>query len=266
MDISTVVGLILGFGALILAFVMEGGTVYALIKDTAAMIVFGGTIGAVMISYPLKDIISIPRLIKEAFVTNKSNVENIINTFVKLAETARKEGLLSLESIIEDENNKFDPFIKKGIRLVVDGVELELTKNILETEMYLMEQKHKHEAGIFEAAGGFSPTMGIIGTVMGLVHVLGNMKDPDNLGSAIAVAFIATLYGVSAANLFWLPIANKLKNKAKQLKLEKQLIIEGVLSIQAGENPRIIEEKLRIFLNEQIKKEKDNKKVATAEV
>lgn len=255
MDLSTIIGLFAGFGFLILGDVIEGGNPSHLVGLAPAFIVFGGTLGALMVSFTLKEIASIPRLVGDACKLHKNSEAELIDVFVRLSEVARKEGLLSLENIIEQEiGDKFDPMLKKGIRMVVDGTDLELVKNMFETEIYVHEQQKKVEASIFEAAGGYSPTMGIIGTVMGLIKVLGNLTNPDELSKSIASAFIATLYGVAFANLVWLPIASKLKLKEKQSKLEKELIMEGVLSIQAGENPSIIKEKLGAFVSHNAKK------------
>jgi chemotaxis protein MotA len=158
-------------------------------------------------------------------------------------------------------SEKFDPMLKEGIKMVVDGTDAELVKNMYENELYINDQLKKNEASMFEAAGGYSPTMGIIGTVMGLVHVLGNLSSPEELSKSIAGAFIATLYGVCFANLVYLPMASKLKQKAKQAAFEKQLIMEGVMSIQAGENPSIIRRKLQTF-----KTDHRNMKKSTAPV
>ncbi len=243
MDLATILGIVLGFGALIAAFVLEGGHLSSLIGITAYMIIFGGTFGATMTSYGLKDMLGLPKLIMKAVKTPPDRRALLVEEIVKLAEIARRDGLLALENHpIED------PFLKKGIMLVVDGTDAELTEQILYADVEAMEQRHARGYGIFQTMGGFAPTMGIIGTVMGLVHVLSSLKDPESLGPAIAVAFLATLYGVATANLLWLPLHNKLKLRSKEEVAEKQLIIEGVLGIQAGENPRMLREKLLVHL------------------
>lgn len=243
MDLATVLGIVLGFGALIVAFVLEGGHLSSLIGITAYMIIFGGTFGATMTSYGLKDMLELPKLIMKAIKTPPDRRAVLVEEIVKLAEIARRDGLLALENQpIED------PFLKKGVMLVVDGTDAELTEQILHADVEAMEQRHARGYGIFQTMGGFAPTMGIIGTVMGLVHVLSSLKDPESLGPAIAVAFLATLYGVATANLLWLPLYNKLKLRSKEEVTEKQLIIEGVLGIQAGENPRMLREKLLVHL------------------
>ena len=253
MDIATPLGIILGFGMLLAAFVLEGGTLAALLGISPAMIVFGGTLGALTISFTLKEIFSIPGLIMSAMTLakgNESSIKQLIDVMVNIAEKARREGVLSLEADIQGElsDKKYDPMLRKGLRLTVDGSEPELIKHMLENEIAFYEAIQKKNASIFDAAGGFSPTMGIIGTVMGLIKVLGSLSDPGELGPAVALAFIATLYGVGFANLLWLPLGAKLKLKLKQEVVQKELIVEGVMSIQAGENPRTLREKLEVFL------------------
>lgn len=243
MDLATILGIVLGFAALLVAFVLEGGHLTSLLGITAYMIVFGGTFGATLTSYALKDMLALPKLIMKAMKTPPDRRPLLVEEIVKLAEIARRDGLLALENHpIED------PFLKRGIMLVVDGTDAELTEQILHADIEAMEQRHARGYSIFQTMGGFAPTMGIIGTVMGLVHVLSSLKDPDSLGPAIAVAFLATLYGVASANLLWLPLHNKLKLRSKEEVAEKQLIIEGVLGIQAGENPRMLREKLLVHL------------------
>lgn len=251
LDIATIVGIVLGVGSLIYAFTLEGGTVTSLIGVSAALIVFGGTIGATITSYSMDDIKKVPGLLARAFKNEKDNYLEIIKYFTYLAQKARSEGLLSLESEIESEEiKKFDPILKECLELVVDGSDMELIRTTMENKIYIEDMEAKKEAGIFESAGGYAPTMGIIGTVMGLVHVLSNLSEPDKLGPSIAVAFIATLYGVSSANLLWLPIAQKLKNRAHIKRTERELILEGSLSLQAGENPKILERKLMTFITQ----------------
>ncbi|WP_035171957.1 flagellar motor protein [Caldanaerobius polysaccharolyticus] len=252
MDVSTLLGMAIGFGSLILAFVLEGGKVGSLVVGSAALIVFGGTIGAVMTSYKFKDFIKIPGLLIKSFTDRNVDISSLIETIVSLAKKARQEGLLSLEE--ELNRGDLNDFLKRGLTFVIDGLDVNLIKDMMELDMYIFEQRAKKEINIFQSAGGYAPTMGIIGTVMGLVNVLSNLSNPQELGPSIAVAFIATLYGVSSANLFWLPIAEKLKQRAESDRTVRELIIEGILSIQQGENPKIIEEKLISFLE---KKEKN---------
>jgi len=249
-DLSSIIGLVLGFAMLLIAYVEEGGQLSALVQPTAAMIVFGGTIGAVMTSFTLNDLKQVGKLFQIVFKEKKYEVNELITILCSFAEKARREGLLSLE---RETANIDDEFLRQGIQLVVDGTDPALVRDILETQIEFTDQRHKIGADIFESAGGYSPTMGIIGTVLGLVMVLGNLTNPDELGPSIAVAFIATLYGVAFANLAWLPIGHKLKLKSKQERFMKEIALEGVLSIQAGDNPGIVREKLRAFLSATIR-------------
>ena len=255
MDITTIIGVILGFGMLIAGFLLEGGHFGSLLEFTAAMIVLGGTAGAVMVSFSLEDIKQIPKLIKIASTEKKYQVNELITTLCGFAEKARREGLLCLE---RETASIDDDFVRQGIQLVVDGTDPALVRDILETQIDFTDQRHRTGADMFEAAGGFSPTMGIIGTVMGPVHVLGNLSDPEALGPSIAVAFIATLYGVAFANVVYLPIAHKLKLKSKRERFMREIALEGLLSIQAGDNPSIVREKLRAFLAEKVRQEEVN--------
>ncbi len=245
MDLTTVIGLVMGFGMMLGAFMLEGGSPIALLGLSAAMIVFGGTFGALFISFSGKQMKSMLTLFRMAFQKKDQDPLGVINQLVELATVARREGILALEDKIE---NYTDEFFKNGVRLVVDGVDPDLVRSIMETELAFIQSRHESGVAIFEAAGGYAPTMGIIGTVMGLVHVLSNLSDVAKLGPLIATAFVATLYGVSTANLIWLPIGNKLKTQSKSEMLVKELILEGVLSIQAGENPNILAQKLKVFL------------------
>jgi chemotaxis protein MotA len=247
MSISVIVFLLMGFIAMISAFVLDGGHPDGLLSVTAAMIVFGGTIGAVGLATPLKDVKRIPGMLGIIFKPKESNLVELIAFFKDMALKTRKNGLLTIEG--ELTAKEIDPFIKKGLQLVVDGVEPATIQGILELESESASERHRKGAGVFDAAGGFAPTMGIIGTVMGLVHVLGNLSDPGSLGPQIAVAFIATLYGVGSANLLWLPIAARLKALDDEEYNEKKLIIEAVLLIQIGANPNTLAEKLKGFLS-----------------
>jgi len=251
-DLSSIIGLVLGFFSILFGFWEEGGKLTSLLAPTAALIVFGGTAGATILSFPMDDIKQVPALLKITFKDKKYNISELIVTLTGFAEKARREGLLCLE---RETANIDDEFLRQGIQLVVDGTDPALVRDILETQIDFTDQRHKIGADIFEAAGGYSPTLGIIGTVMGLVHVLGNLSDPESLGPSIAVAFIATLYGVCFANLVYLPIGHKLKLKSKQERFMKEIALEGILSIQAGDNPSIVREKLRAFLSAKLRQE-----------
>ncbi|EHQ91640.1 flagellar motor protein [Desulfosporosinus youngiae] len=242
MDLSTIIGLIAGFGLLILGYILEGGTVSSLGGLSAALIVFGGTAGAVMISFPLYDLKNLPKWVKLAFTSRSFGIEEAYETLIRFAEKARREGLLSLEQELETVT---DRFTKQGLQLVIDGTDPEITREIMESNIAVLEKRHRVGIAVFEAAGGYCPTMGILGTVMGLIMVLGNLSDPEALSHSIAAAFIATLYGVGTANLILLPIASKLKMKDRAEVAAMEMVLDGILSIQAGENPSILKEKLK---------------------
>ncbi|MCI1858712.1 MAG: flagellar motor protein [Sporolactobacillus sp.] len=248
MDLSTLVGLIFGIASLLIGFTMEGGTLGALLQITAAMIVFGGTIGAVVISFPAGTLKKIPFITKYAFVNRPNDPGETIGQLIDLANISRREGLLALEG--EQERFSDDPFMTNGIRMVVDGMDSDVIDDILNRDIELYENKILSFGKMYEEAGGFSPTMGIIGTVMGLVHVLGNLSNPSSLGPSIAVAFIATLYGVASANVIFLPIYNKIKANLDKDVLIRQIKAEGILSIQYGENTLVLRQKLFAFLSE----------------
>ncbi|WP_338031243.1 flagellar motor protein [Clostridium paridis] len=248
MDIGSLLGIIVGFGMLLLAFFEEGGSPGALLSVTSIMIVFGGTIGAVVLSFPVKTLKKVPDSFKKVFITKKSSIPDLIIYFKEVSTLTRRNGLLSLEGELGKE--EVDQFIKDGLQMVADGFEPDLIKDILETKIQGMIDKNKEGIHIFDAAGGFSPTMGIIGTVMGLVNVLSNLADPESLGPKIATAFIATLYGVAFANLLWLPIGSRLKALNEQDVLEKEVMLQGILMIQNGVNPNSIVAKLSSFVEE----------------
>ncbi len=245
MDISLIVGLLVSFGALGVGMIMEGAELFGFIGISPAMIVFGGTLGIILVAHPLANVKRIPKLLGIALRGNDEDSNELVTRLVDLAEKARREGLLSLE---EEAANMDDPFIKKGLMLVIDGTDPDQVRDILEIEIERMEERHKAGYKIFEDGGGYAPTVGIIGTVLGLVNVLSNLSDPSTIGPAIAVAFLATLYGVGSANLYYLPVGTKLKGKSEEEAMTRTIAVEGILAIQAGENPRIVEERLVGFL------------------
>ncbi len=249
MDISSIIGLIVGFAGVLAGYVIEGGSIPKLIGLPPICIVFGGTFGATLISYPLSEIKKIPGLLKLVYTQKNYNEVDIINQLAELSEKARKDGLLSLEQDAQSNENEL---IRKGLALVVDGIETEVIKDILEREIELHESIYESGAKIFESMGGFGPTMGVLGTVMGMISILRDLSNPDELGSKISSAFIATMYGVGFANLLFIPWATKIKVKAERERTINDIIIEGLLSIQAGENPRIIKEKLNLTLLEKM--------------
>jgi chemotaxis protein MotA len=244
-DIATILGIVVGFGALLAAVIIEGGSPLALASFSAAVIVFGGTAGTLLVSFPLSVVKTLPKTLVIGFKQKKSDTESLIELLVQLADKARREGLLALES---EEDRIDSDYLKKGIRLIVDGVDSHVVREIMETDSALMGERHKQGYSMLDAMGGFAPTMGIIGTVMGLVNVLSNLSDPEHLGEAIAVAFLATLYGVGLANLLLLPLGAKLKAKSAEEQVVHQVLVEGVLAMQAGQNARLVQEKLEAFL------------------
>ncbi len=252
MNITTVVGLLLGFGALIGGLLLEDGNLLAFAKPSAFLIVFGGTFGATMVSHPGSTLRRLPKVIGRTFVNKAAQPVQVASTLVDLSERARREGLLALEEELPKLDN---PLLRKGVMLVVDGTDPELVRSVLLSDMSVRDREVENEAGMLDAMGGFAPTMGIIGTVMGLVNVLSKMSDPSHLGEAIAVAFIATFYGVGSANLIWLPLGTKLKKLAEGGQLLDEMILEGLASIQSGENPRILQERLQPYLPKEGKAE-----------
>ena len=205
----------------------------------------GGTFAAALISFPLASVLKLPKLFIKTTAGAMEPGPELVALFLRLAEKARRQGLLALE----DEAAQIqDEFLKKGIMLVVDGTDPEVVQSVLEIDSQVLEERHKAGYEVLEAMGGFAPTMGIIGTVMGLISVLSNLSDVSKLGPSIAVAFIATFYGVSTANLVWLPLGKKLKGKSQSEVAARGMMLEGVLSIQAGDNPRIVQEKLLGYL------------------
>jgi chemotaxis protein MotA len=245
MDIATILGLILGIGAVIISFLMEGGHLSALIQAPAMLLVIVGTFGAASVTTSVKQLLNLPNLIKVALFEKKMDPQELIELIFELAQKSRKNGLLSLEKELEHIR---DPFLRKAVQLAIDGFETNKIREILEIEMAYISERHKSGAAFFNKLGGFSPTLGIMGTVLGLIHALGSMENSSNMASAIAGAFIATLWGVALANLIYLPVSDKLKNKHQEEALYLEIISEGVISLAMGDNPRVIRMKLVSFL------------------
>lgn len=256
MDISTVAGMILGVVFLIIGIMINGtlGTYY---DRASIMITLGGTIAATLISFPLPKFLETLRSVKHIFFGKELNAGEAIDRIIELANVARKEGLLALE---EAAMQLDDDFLKKGILLIVDGTDPELVRNILETELSFVEERHSTGQSLFETMGALAPAFGMIGTLIGLINMLRTLDDPSSVGPNMAVALVTTFYGVVLANLFFLPMARKLKLRSKEEILLKEILIEGMLSIQAGENPRIIEEKLVAFLSPKLREKAKNEK------
>lgn len=246
MDILSIIGVILAFAAIIGGNLLEGGHIDSLVNGPAMVIVIGGTIGAILLQTPVNIFVHAIRVAGTVFLPPRLDMNLAIEKMVTWGNIARREGLLGLEEIAENEP---DLFVRKGMQLLVDGSEPEVIRAILEVEMDSREHHDLQAAKVFEAMGGYSPTIGIIGAVMGLIHVMQNLADPAKLGSGIATAFVATIYGVGLANLFLLPFGNKLKSMAMNKAHYRDMIIEGIVSIAEGENPRNIESKLQGYLN-----------------
>jgi chemotaxis protein MotA len=251
MDLSTIIGLLLAFGAILGGQWLEGGSVGSIMQETAAIIVIGGTFGACLIMFPLDVFIASMKAVTKAFFAPKVNNKDVIAEIIRYANKARRQGIISLEADIE---GIVDPFLKKALNMAVDGIEPKALRETMEVEMTNMEEEGELPIKFWEAAGGYSPTIGIIGAVLGLIHVMENLTDPSKLGGGIAVAFVATVYGVSLANIVYLPIAGKLKLRHRSQMIAKEIILSGVIAILEGENPRLIEDKLKSFLNQNDKK------------
>jgi chemotaxis protein MotA len=245
LDRISIVGLLLGLIAILGGQLLEGGSVGSLVQPTALLIVIGGTMGAVMLQSPLPTFMLSMRMVKWAIVPPVADSDLLIRQIEQWSTIARKEGLLALEAQIASLN---DPFSAKGLQLLVDGAEPERLREVLEVELSAWENSQKQAAKVWEGAGGYSPTIGIIGAVMGLIHVMENLSDPSKLGAGIAVAFVATIYGVGLANLIFLPVAKKLLANISRLVILREMLIDGLVGIANGDNPRIIESRMRGYL------------------
>lgn len=247
MDILSVIGVILGFGAILIGQQLEGGHLHTLINGPAALIVFGGTFGAGLVQTPMEVFVHALRSFKWIFSPPKMAPEEAIEKIIEWSNIARREGLLGLEAASETES---DIFARKGLQLLVDGSEPDTIRSILETEVQTKEAFEMHSAKVWEGMGGYAPTIGIIGAVMGLIHVMGNLSEPEKLGAGIAVAFVATIYGVGSANLVLIPASGKLKAIMLERSKFREMIMEGIIAIAEGENPRNIEVMLQGYLTQ----------------
>jgi chemotaxis protein MotA len=269
-DLATVIGLVLGIAGVVGGALLEGIRLTFLWKFSAFMIVAVGSAGATMMSFPFDSVKEFFPVLRKAFQRQELDPGAIVTQLVGFATKARREGLLGLE---EEAETVADPFLKKGLQLVVDGTDIEMIRNIMETDIAFLEGRHKVGESIFGTFGGFAPTLGIIGTVLGLVHALGELGSSDagnnveaiiHVVASIATAFIATFYGISLANIFFLPISFKLKQNNQQEVLLREVMLEGILAISAGDNPRIVEEKLKAFLPPKLKVNMEAQKEAAA--
>jgi chemotaxis protein MotA len=259
MDLTTIGGILLAILCILGGQALEGGHAGSILQVTAALIVFGGTLGATMVSFPLKDFIRGVKMGGAAFRQKHVNLDALAKEIVELSSIARRDGVLALEGKLASMS---DAFLRRAMGFVVDGLDPTLTRNTLEAEIDAEHEESVVAAKVFETAGGYSPTIGIIGAVLGLIHVMENLSDPSKLGGGIATAFVATVYGVGIANIVLLPMATKLKRKLSLERERKNLICEGVLAIQEGLNPRVLEEKLRALTRSHAAPEPAKKKAA----
>jgi len=246
MDILSLIGIVLAFCAVLIGAVLKGAGIKALLSSAAFMIVIVGTVAAICLQTPLPVMKHALRILPWIFRPPLIARADLIKKMVEWSNTARKQGLLGLEGAIEKET---DDFVRKGLQLVVDGSEPDVIRNTLEVDLHVREQSDTRAAKVFEGMGIYSPTLGIIGAVLGLMAVMQNLADPSKLGTGIAAAFVATIYGIGLANLFFLPAANKLKVAIQSMSEAREMVIEGMISIAQGENPRSIESKLQGYLH-----------------
>lgn len=244
MDIATILGILSATG-LVLGAIFMGSGLNVFINIPSLCIVLGGTIGVTLIAYPLKDFLSVIKVVQKALFTRNISATELISKFTSFASKTRKEGILALESEIKEVK---DEFLKKGVQLSIDGLEPQQIQNILDTEIDFVRDRHKLGADIFTSMGTFAPAMGMIGTLIGLVQMLQSMDDPSTIGPAMAVALLTTFYGSLMANICCMPIAGKLKTRSKEEMLTKEMTIQGIMSLSNGDNPRILEQKLLAFL------------------
>jgi chemotaxis protein MotA len=242
MDLATIIGILVAFGLVIAAL---GGDAFLFWDFPSVLIVIGGTIGAVLVTYPLQSVMGVVGIIKKTFLTKNDDPQAIIVQFVDYATRVRREGILSLEAHLK---NIDDPFLRKGLQLTVDGLDPQLIQEIMETEVNCLEERHLKGAEILQTFGSIAPAMGMIGTVIGLVLMLKRMNDPSTIGPAMAVALLTTFYGAVLANLVFIPMAGKLRARSREEVLVRTMIVEGIMSISRGENPRILEEKMNSYL------------------
>lgn len=256
MDLASFIGLALAC-IMVVGGIVAGGDVMAFINLPSLLIVVGGALGGTILSNPWKRVLSLGQILKKAFFSESPELISIVQTLVSFAEKARREGLLSLE---DDAEQLDDPFMKKSIQLVVDGTDPELVKSILDTEIGLLEERHAGNKFMFDTLAELSPAFGMLGTLIGLIQMLGHLDDPNALGPGMAVALITTFYGSLLANVFGIPIARKLTVRTQEEVMTREMIVEGILAIQAGENPRLVEERLKVFLPPRSRDELEKKR------
>lgn len=253
MDLATIFGMVLSFGLIGVALVSDGSAML-FVHGPSMLIVFGGTIGATLTHYPLGTALRVGKVISKTFTTRAPSTEMIIDQFMDYANRARREGILALEAVVKGID---DPYLRKGLQLTVDGLEPDSIQAILETEIGNTESRHETGTDLLSAMAAYAPALGLIGTVIGLVQMLRNMDDPSKIGPAMAVALITTFYGAVLANLVFLPMVGKLRQRSKEEVMIMEMQMEGILGISRGENPRIIREKLNSFQPPKIRKQVD---------
>jgi len=245
MDRASIIGLLVGLTALFGGNLLEGGRVDSILQPTAALVVFGGTLGATLLSFPARDVFSAVAALRTVFRDDGSEAEALIHDIIRFSHIARRNGFVALEPEVPRHANAC---LRKALKLAIDGMLPKLLTETMERDNATYEDRERRIAKVFETAGGFAPTIGIIGAVLGLIRVMENLSDPAKLGAGIAVAFVATIYGVASANLVLLPVARKLMNRANRELALREMILDGVIGIQAGVNPHYLEEKLRAFV------------------
>ena len=245
MDIATLAGVLAAIGLILTAIILGGGSFVAFIDPPSVMVVIGGAIAATLISFPLKNFLSVFGVGMKVLLYKIDSIPSLVEEIVSLAETARRDGLLALESRIEEIEN---PFIVLGVQMAVDGTRPEVMEDILRTELDAVATRHRDGKALLDCMGRFAPAFGMIGTLMGLIIMLGDMSDPSKIGQGMAVALLTTLYGAIASNVVFLPFAEKLGFTNKQELLAMEIIVRGIMAIQSGENPRVIEQKLNTFI------------------
>lgn len=250
MDLTTVIGIIAGFAVIILG-IQQSGSVVTFIDPASIFIVVGGTASAIVISFPINELVGVVGVVQKTIFATTQPVTETIATLVSFAERARREGILALERHMEEIE---DEFLSKGIQLAVDGTEPELMRSILTTELDYVEKRHSSGKSIIDTCGALSPAFGMIGTLIGLVLMLQTMEDPSTIGPKMSVALITTFYGAVMANLIFIPLSTKLGRRSEEEILVKEMMIEGILSIQSGDNPRIVEQKLTSFISPKLRR------------
>jgi chemotaxis protein MotA len=250
-DLASLLGTILGFVGIVGGQLLEGGHIEQILQLTAALIVFGGTLGAIFLAFPMSDIRRAFSMIPSVYMDSHSEMGPLIDEIVKAATVARKEGLLAIEPLRASMTH---PLFKKSIKYVIDGFEPATVREIIETEIERGLDEDENAAKVFEGAAGFAPTIGILGAVLGLIHVMTMLNEPSKIGEGIAVAFVATLYGLGLANLVLLPWAMKLKRKAAERSMAREIVKMGVIAIQEGQNPNFLQEKLEVYAHQSSRK------------